>query len=453
MTNQKGRTSLLAKRHELLALVCLVPMMVACGERVEVDEPGLPASEIVEYRGARVFTGEGFVEASLCVGEKSFVECPQNAGSLVDLAGGFVIPPLGDAHTHHFDGPYGLPWQRQAYLEAGVFYAMSLTAPTSGVLEIRDQLKGPGNVDVATSMGGITGPDSHPAEIYEALALGIRSFEEQVARAEEIRASRKSADDAYFVLETPADLEEKWPLIVRNRPDVVKVFLRTSERYHEGYGKWGPGGGLDPELLPLVSQLADEAGLRLVVANSSLGDFRASLASGADVVSHLPCYQDTMSDPESPYYGVDTDDDCRLSAEDAEAAAAAGMGVVLIVSEWAKDRPEFYVEWEKLNTALLEKAGAPLAVGSNAYGSTVVDGLIAGAEKGFFEPARLLRLATTDTARLIFPERRVGCFDAGCEASFVVLDGNPLESFEQIRKIRVRIKDGVPVGSGHGLKY
>ncbi len=442
MKCQNGRVSCRAKRPELLALVWLVAMMAACGERVEINESGPPASEIVEYRGARVFTGEGFVEAPLCVGGKSFVDCPQNAGSRVDLAGGFVIPPLGDAHTHHFDGPNTLPWHRQFYLDAGVFYAMTLTAPTRGVLEIRDQLKGPGNVDVATSLGGITGPDSHPAEVYEALALGIRSYEEQLARAEEIRASREWADDAYFVLETPADLEEKWPLILGNRPDVVKVYLRASERYDENYGKWGPGGGLDPELLPLVSRLADEAGLRLAVANSSLGDFRASLAAGADLVSHLPCYQDTMSDPESPYYGVDTDDDCRLSAGDAEAAAAARMGAVLIVSEWAKDRPEIYVEWEKRNTALLEEAGAPLAVGSNSYGSTVVDGLIAGAEKGFFEPARLLRLATTDTARLIFPKRRVGCFDAGCEASFVVLAGNPLESFEQIRNIRLRIKDG-----------
>ena len=247
------------------------------------------------------------------------------------------------------------------------------------------------------------------------------------------------------MVETPADLEEKWPLILGNRPDIVKVYLRVSERYEESYGKWGPGGGLDPELLPLVSRLADEAGLRLAVANSSLSDFRASLAAGADLVSHLPCYQDMLSDPESPYYRVDTDDECRLSVEDAEAAAAAGMGAVLIVSEWAKDRPEANVEWEKRNTALLQEAGAPLAIGSNAYGSTVVDGLIAGAEKGFFEPARLLRLATTDTARLIFPERRVGCFDAGCEASFVVLDGNPLESFEQIRNIQLRVKDGEPL--------
>lgn len=60
----------------------------------------------------------------------------------------------------------------------------------------------------------------------------------------------------------------------------------------------------------------------------------------------------------------------------AEAAAAAWMAAVLIVSEWAKDRPEIYVEWEKRNTALLEKAGAPLAIGSNAYGSPHLPGAL-----------------------------------------------------------------------------
>ncbi len=75
-------------------------------------------------------------------------------------------------------------------------------------------------------------------------------------------------------------------------------------------------------------------------------------------------------------------------------------------------------------------------------GSTVIDGLIAGAEKGFFEPARLLRLATTDTARMIFPQQKAGCLEPGCEASFLVLDGDPLENFSNIRNIRLRVKEG-----------
>ncbi len=296
-----------------------------------------------------------------------------------------------------------------------------------------------------TALGGITGPESHPAEIYEALALGIRSYEEQVARADEIQASRRWADDAYFVVETVDDVQAKWPIILENEPDFIKAYMRNSERYEEGFGKWGPGGGIDPDLLPVIRELSDEAGLRLAVANSSPGDFRASVAAKADLVTHVPCYQDSMSDPESPYYTVHTDERCRLSTADADAAAAAGMGSVLIVSEWAKERPEVYLGWEKHNVGLLETAGAPLAIGSNAYGSTVIDGLIAGAQKRFFEPARLLRLATTDTARMIFPDRQAACLEPGCEASFLVVGGNPLEDFSRIRDIRLRVKDGEPL--------
>ncbi len=75
------------------------------------------------------------------------------------------------------------------------------------------------------------------------------------------------------------------------------------------------------------------------------------------------------------------------------------------------------------------------------------DGLVAGAEKRFFEPARLLRLATTHTARLIFPNRRVACLELGCEASFLVLEGDPLEDFSRIRAFRLRVKDGEPLAA------
>lgn len=427
-----------------LAVLALFFSLAGCGGS-SVEETGGSSNGITEYRGGSLFTGAEFIADSLCVRGGTIVDCVGSPDSVVDLDGGFIIPPFGDAHTHHFDGTYTFPWHRSSFLDAGVFYAMTMTAPTSGVLKIRDRLSGPKNVDVVTALGGITGPDSHPTEIYEALALGIRAYEEQVARADEIRVGQKFADDAYFVVETPTEVTEKWPLILGNGPDLIKVFLRSSERYEEGFGKWGPGGGIDPDLLPLIRELSGETGLRLAVANSSLGDFRASVEVGADLVTHLPCYQDSMSDPESPYYSVDTEGECRLSTADAEAAAAVGMGVVLIVSEWAKDRPEVYVDWEVRNTAALEAAGAPLAIGSNAYGSTVIDGLIAGATKRFFEPARLLRLATTDTARLIFPDRSIGCLEPDCEASFLVLEGNPLEDFSQIRTIRLRVKDGEPL--------
>ena len=43
----------------------------------------------------------------------------------------------------------------------------------------------------------------------------------------------------------------------------------------------------------------------------------------------------------------------------------------------------------------------------------------------------------------IFPGRRVGRLEAGDEASFLVLAGNPLADFQNVRRIRMRFKGGV----------
>ena len=51
-----------------------------------------------------------------------------------------------------------------------------------------------------------------------------------------------------------------------------------------------------------------------------------------------------------------------------------------------------------------------------------------------------------DTARTIFPERRIGRFEEGWEASFIVLDGNPLEDFGAVERIGLRVKEGRVLG-------
>ena len=47
------------------------------------------------------------------------------------------------------------------------------------------------------------------------------------------------------------------------------------------------------------------------------------------------------------------------------------------------------------------------------------------------------------TPRAIFPARRLGCFDTGCEASFLALRDDPLANFANVQHIEVRMKQGV----------
>jgi len=418
-------------------------ILSACAQSAE--DQAASQSPVTAYTGAYVFDGTKFEARPICISNKMIIACSNRPDTMVNLDGLYITPPFGDGHTHHFDGIYTVDWHMSLGRNSGTFYAMTMTAPTSGVVSIRERLNGSDAVDVATSMGGITGPDSHPAEIYEALALGIRSYEERVERYDDIKRSKLSADNAYYVVETPEDVRRKLSDLLDANPDHIKVFLRDSQRYDEGYGKWGPGGGINPDLLPLISTLTKQAGKRLAVSASSLADYRAGLDVEADIITHLPCYQDTEEDPASVYFSIAKAEECLLSNKDAEKAAQIGLATTLITTEWEKDRADKWVEWERANIDTLKSANATLVVATNGYGATLTPGLIAGVEKGFFTAPEMLELASMTTPKTIFPDRKVGCLDLGCEASFIAFSDNPLENIKAIEEISFALKDGTPV--------
>ena len=430
------------------AWLCVLALAIGAGAaRAEAatPEPAPWAStEVIELRNGRWFDGTRFRPGTVYIRDGRLARVrPRRVSRTVDLQGGFVIPPFGDAHTHVFDGPFGFPAQRSQYLTDGVFYALTTTAPASSVLKVRDRFSGPKNVDVINAQAGFTGPASHPAEIYNAYALGIYDWRKQREQWDMLRRSTAAADDAFFVVENAADVEAKWRLVTERRPDFIKVFLRSSDRYRpEGPPTLGEG-GMDPALLPLIVRRAHAAGLRVAVANSNVADFRATVRAGADIVTHLPCYQ-YGSDP-GPYEDTvpETDESCVITSDDARRAARLGLVSTLVTSEWTTDRPAQYLRWEAANIAALHRAGAPLALGANAYGETPLKGLVAAGERKLFPNAQLLRWGTMSTPQAIFPKRRVGCLKAGCEASFLVLERDPLRDLGAVRSIRLRVKDGL----------
>lgn len=178
---------------------CLFVLAAIVGCQTLAASDSGPAQ--IRFTNARVFDGESFKRRDICVEESQIVSCQGLRVAAIDLAGAFITPPFGDAHTHHFDGKYTIDWHTQLGFGSGAFYAMNLTSRSTQVAMIRERFRGPDNIDVLTSLGGITGPDSHPAEIYEALAIGAYTYEDQIARAAEIHASRLVADDAYYVVD------------------------------------------------------------------------------------------------------------------------------------------------------------------------------------------------------------------------------------------------------------
>lgn len=84
-----------------------------------------------------------------------------------------------------------------------------------------------------------------------------------------------------------------------------------------------------------------------------------------------------------------------------------------------------------------------LAVGSDNVEDTSVLEFEQLATLGVFDKLTLLKMWAETTPRAIFPERQIGLLRDGYEASFVALNGNPLEDLSNVRRIQFRFKQGV----------
>lgn len=51
-------------------------------------------------------------------------------------------------------------------------------------------------------------------------------------------------------------------------------------------------------------------------------------------------------------------------------------------------------------------------------------------------------MLSENTAQTIFPNRKIGMLKEGYEASFLVLNGNPIVDFNQVKNIKLRFKQG-----------
>ena len=95
-----------------------------------------------------------------------------------------------------------------------------------------------------------------------------------------------------------------------------------------------------------------------------------------------------------------------------------------------------------LNLRMLHKHGAPIAIGSDSYRTTSLPEALYLNSLAALPRAELLRDWTEVTAHTIFPKRRIGRLAPDYEASFLVLEGDPLADFANVRRIRLRVKQG-----------
>jgi imidazolonepropionase-like amidohydrolase len=174
-------------------------------------------------------------------------------------------------------------------------------------------------------------------------------------------------------------------------------------------------------------------------------------------VAHLPGFRPPLS--ERPFYpNLDAH---RLTAADAKEVAQRRVTVVTTVRDLleaterglrgftASDAAAFRA-LIRSNLSVLKAAGVSIAFGSDNYQKTSEAEARTIGALGLFSPLEVLRMWSVVTPTMIFPTRRIARLEPGYEASFLVVDGDPTRSVDNLFRITTRVKQGVVLPSAAG---
>ena len=393
-----------------------------------------------EYRNGVWWDGITETTGTRYVSEGVFVSSSSSENhKVIDLQGTIVTSPFAEGHNHNIVESI-FERSNAEYLGSGVFYAKIPTTYPPAIESIRDQLGNPGTVDATFSMGGVTSPGGHPVALFvNTLSGSIYNG----ATYEDFKGQ------AFHEVESELEVIHAVERIHDHGADFVKATLIYSEDYQAADYDGRPLRGLRPDLLPAVVRESHARGLPVTLHVNSAADFRAGVAAGVDEIAHLPGLA----------WPVNREaEDHRLTPQDAARARDAGVAVVTttyVIEVVFKDQPEkldTFRSMQKSNLAVLQRAGVEIRIGSDTYDR---EGTGVGADPTLGEVRNLVALGSfdaptvlsrwIDTGRSIFPDRRISCFNTGCEASFLVFTRDPRADIENLATLRTGVKEGVVV--------
>lgn len=397
--------------------------------------------KIYEFTNGNWFDGKSFKRKTFYSINGVFaLKRPPKIDETIDLKNGFVIPPFADAHTHNLDGARDLDKISRAYLDEGTFYVQVLANHASGARQAKPFLNKPSALDVIYANGMLTCTYGHPFMVYEPLSMGIYNPADAYRRIPEIKKSRLAENDVYWFLDTKADVDAKWEKILASKPDIIKIALLDAENQQ----KYVAAGdtldkGLSPEVAAYVVEKAHAANLRVYAHIETANDFRLGLRIGIDGFAHAPDYGWNGKLETKPADDL-TLEDIKLAARQKVVVIPTAQRGTLSATD--ADSIERIVARQKKLFNQMHGNGVRLAFGLDYYGKTLLPEIQYFHDNKIFDDLTLLKIAAETTAQTIFPNRKIGRLRDGYEASFLVLGGNPLTSFAEIKNIKLRFKQG-----------
>ncbi len=426
----------------------LIASVLACMPAVVLGQDlALENARIVDPARGEITEGSMLVRDGEVVSVESALPTDFD-GERIDVEGRWVIPGLVDMHTHSTGNgsPAGMP-QMLGYettsrlaLYAGVVAFLDLFSDEDAIFAFRDAQRAGGTTGAAVFAAGpcLTATYGHCTQ------FGVQTR----------------------VVNSPADAAREVDALAAKRPDVVKVVYDTSSF---------PGmPTIDRETLNAVIESARRHDLKTVVHVGTWDDVRHAVLAGATAVTHTPGpdplppdlpqlmvehgtahiptlavesdlakIADDLSMLDNPLLaGVTTEAlrDAYGSLANGASAAQGWVGRFLTLQRSVSDVIQGAVR-------TLADAGVPMLTGTDAGNVGVFQGFSVHRELELFVDAGLseweaLRAATTNAAAFLGERWGVA---PGDEATFVILDGSPIEDISNTQRIHAVVQRGVVV--------
>ncbi len=386
------------------------------------------ASKTYELRNGAWYNGQDFSTTNwYMTGGTLTRKTPAKVDSVIDLTGKWIVPPLADAYCSSLSDNPNAKMVTESYLGEGVFYLQIL----SNSQEDRKALNGLVNTtttpDAAFANGGITCTLGEPFIRYEAPAQNIRNPQLIAQRYDQIKLLRAMLGNGYWFIDNKTALDANWKKIEEQKPDLISIYLLDAANSGGKEGK-----GLTPDVAKLVVKKAHRAKLRVYAHIETAEDLRLATKLGVDGIANLPVAADSAKGAAS-----------KLEAADWAKLAKKKTPVVPLLSH-VQTHGAAAGSQEAQAQRLKEMLdnGVQVVIGSNDPQRTIRAELNYWFQNSRIDYAKALQIVCVATPQAIFPGRKIGRFEEGYEASFLVLDDNPINNILKLRAISWKVKQG-----------
>lgn len=374
-------------------------------------------------------------------GKFTFIK-PKTIDTIIYLKNKFIIPPFAEGHTHKLDNQKELQNDSKTFLNQGVFYALVLNNFSSNVSQNREFLKNSNEIDVVYANGGITATDQHPQFVYERILSDIKEWwlPENTAK---IKISKKGENDAYWFMDNVNDVDKKWKAFILTKPDIVKVYLMNVKNQNQ-YPKT-----LSEKSIKYIVKKAKESNLRVVAHIESFDDLKVGLRCGISIFGHMPHYNVNFSTKLPDEFEFSKAEKYIIKKLKPIIIPTLSFNEEFSVVRNEKNNYQGELDTVSYNRSLnfqksriksLSRMGFNFALGSDR--DFLMPELLYWFKNAIFTKEKILTIATKETSKLIFPNRKIGEFKEGFEASFLVFENNPLYDYKTLKTIQLKIKKG-----------